>query len=198
MVRTQSTMLPLGTPAPDFSLVDTDGQTVSPADFIDRKGLLVVFLCNHCPYVKHVADELKRIADDYMPQGIAVVGISSNDIDTYPDDSPEKMKAEKAARGYAFPYLFDPTQQTAKDYHAACTPDFFLFDGHQKLVYRGQMDDSRPKSDKPVTGADLRLAIDTLLAGQPPLERQVPSLGCNIKWIEGAEPQYFSPSGTAG
>lgn len=196
MVRTQSTMLPLGTTAPDFSLVDTDGKTVSRTDFGGKKGLLVVFLCNHCPYVKHVADELKRIADDYQPQGIAVVGISSNDIDTYPDDSPEKMKAEKSARGYAFPYLFDPTQQTAKDYHAACTPDFFLFNADHRLVYRGQMDDSRPKSDKPVTGADLRLAIDTLLAGQPPLERQVPSLGCNIKWIQGSEPQYFDTAGT--
>jgi peroxiredoxin len=180
MVRTESTMLPLGTQAPDFSLVDTDGQTVSRTDFIDKKGLLVVFLCNHCPYVKHIANELKRIADDYLPKGIAVIGISSNDIVTYPDDSPENMKTEKAARGYAFPYLFDPTQQVAKDYH--------------KLVYRGQMDDSRPKSDKPVTGADLRLAIDTLLAGKPPLDRQVPSLGCNIKWIEGAEPQYFAAS----
>jgi len=195
MVRTESTMLPLGTLAPDFSLIDTDGQTVSRTDFINKKGLLVVFLCNHCPYVKHVADELKRIADDYLPKDIAVVGISSNDIDTYPDDSPEKMKAEKALRGYAFPYLFDPTQQAAKDYHAACTPDFFLFDGDHKLVYRGQMDDSRPKSDKPVTGVDLRRAIDTLLGGQPPLDRQVPSLGCNIKWIEGNEPQYFSGSG---
>lgn len=197
MVRTESTMLPLGTLAPDFSLIDTDSQTVSRTDFINKKGLLVVFLCNHCPYVKHVADELKRIADDYLPKGIAVVGISSNDIDTYPDDSPEKMKAEKALRGYAFPYLFDPTQQAAKDYHAACTPDFFLFDSDHKLVYRGQMDDSRPKSDKPVTGADLRRAIDTLLDGQPPLDRQVPSLGCNIKWIEGNEPQYFSGSGNS-
>lgn len=194
MVRTESTMLPLGTTAPDFSLVDTDGQTVSRTDFIDKKGLLVVFLCNHCPYVKHVADELKRIADDYLPKGIAVVGISSNDVDTYPDDSPEKMKAEKATRGYAFPYLFDPTQQVAKDYRAACTPDFFLFDGDHKLVYRGQLDDSRPKSEKPVTGTDLRSAIDTLLAGQPPLQRQVPSLGCNIKWIAGSEPQYFGAS----
>ncbi len=194
MVRTESTMLPLGTLAPDFSLVDTDGRTVSRTDFIDKKGLLVVFLCNHCPYVKHVADELKQIADDYLPKGIGVVGISSNDIGTYPDDSPEKMKEEKAARGYVFPYLFDPTQQTAKDYRAACTPDFFLFDSDHKLVYRGQMDDSRPKSDKPVTGADLRSAIDALLAGKPPLERQVPSLGCNIKWIEGSEPQYFGAS----
>lgn len=197
MVRTQSTMLPLGTTAPDFSLVDTDGKTVSRTDFLGKKGLLVAFLCNHCPYVKHVADELKRIADDYLPKGIAVVGISSNDVANYPDDSPEKMKEEKAGRGYAFPYLYDPDQRVAKDYHAACTPDFYLFDGEHKLVYRGQMDDSRPKSDKPVTGADLRGALDTLLAGQPPLDRQVPSLGCNIKWIEGGEPGYFNPTGAS-
>jgi len=193
MVRTQSTMLPLGTRAPDFSLMDTDGKWVSRNDFVGKKGLLVVFLCNHCPYVKHVADELKRIGDDYLAKGIAIVGISSNDIATHPDDSPEKMKQEKEHRGYAFPYLFDATQQVAKDYHAACTPDFFLFDSDHHLVYRGQLDDSRPKSDRPVTGADLRRALDALLAGEPPLERQVPSLGCNIKWIEGGEPQYFNP-----
>lgn len=191
MVRTESTMLPLGTSAPDFSLVDTDGRTISRTDFLGKRGLLVVFLCNHCPYVKHVADQLKRLADDYLAKDIAVVGINSNDVNAYPDDSPEKMKEEKSLRGYAFPYLFDSTQQVAKDYRAACTPDFFLFDANHQLVYRGQLDDSRPKNDKPVTGADLRRAIDTLLAGQPPLERQVPSLGCNIKWVEGAEPQYF-------
>jgi peroxiredoxin len=192
MVRTASTMIPLGTTAPDFSLPDTDGSTVSPRDFQGKKGLLVVFLCNHCPYVKHVADELKRIGDDYLPKGIAVVGISSNDVENHPDDSPEKMKEEKELRGYAFPYLFDPTQETAKAYHAACTPDFFLFDGNHKLVYRGQLDDSRPGNGKPVTGADLRRALDNLLAGGAPLERQVPSMGCNIKWIEGSEPEYFT------
>ncbi len=191
MVRTASTMLPLGTTAPDFSLVDTDGNTVSRRDSLGKKGLLVVFLCNHCPYVKHVADELKRLGDDYLARDIAVVGISSNDIEAHPDDSPEKMKQEKQQRGYAFPYLFDATQEVAKAYRAACTPDFFLFDADHKLVYRGQLDDSRPGNGKPVTGADLRRALDNLLAGEPPLERQVPSLGCNIKWIAGAEPEYF-------
>jgi peroxiredoxin len=193
MVRTVSTMLPLGTQAPDFSLVDTDGKTVSLADFKNAKGLLVVFMCNHCPYVKHVADELKKLADEAMAQRIAVVGISSNDAAAYPDDSPEKMKVEKQQRGYAFPYLFDATQSVAKAYHAACTPDFFLFDAHQKLVYRGQMDGSRPKTDKPVTGRDLRSAIEALLSGKGPLEVQTPSLGCNIKWVEGSEPDYFAP-----
>ncbi len=191
MVRTASTMLPLGTTAPDFSLLDTDGQTVSRHDFIGKQGLLVIFLCNHCPYVKHIADELKRLSDDYLARDIAVVGISSNDSEAYPADSPEQMKLEKQQRGYAFPYLFDATQAVAKAYRAACTPDFFLFDGDHKLVYRGQLDDSRPGNDKPVTGADLRTALDNLLAGKPPLERQVPSLGCNIKWIPGAEPEYF-------
>jgi len=188
-------MLPLGTTAPDFSLVDTDGKLVSLTNFRGSKGLLVVFLCNHCPYVKHVAGGLKRLADDYLAQGVSVVGISSNDIVAHPDDSPEKMRVEKAARGYAFPYLFDETQSVAKAYHAACTPDFFLFDGEHKLIYRGQMDDSRPKTDKPVTGADLRAALDGLLSGKPALEKQTPSLGCNIKWIEGSEPSYFNPVG---
>lgn len=193
MVRTLSTMLPLGTEAPDFSLVDTDGKAVSRSDFRGKKGLLVIFMCNHCPYVKHVADELKRLSDEYLAKGVGVVAISSNDAVAYPDDSPEKMKEEKAMRGYAFPYLFDETQEVAKAYHAACTPDFFLFDADHKLVYRGQMDDSRPKTDRPVTGADLRAALDALLAGQPPLATQTPSLGCNIKWFEGSEPSYFNP-----
>jgi peroxiredoxin len=194
MVRTLSTMLPLGTAAPDFSLPDTDGKIVSLAQFVGKKGLLVAFLCNHCPFVKHVADELKKIGDECLASGIGVVGISSNDIVAYPDDAPEKMKEEQALRGYTFPYLFDETQSVAKAYHAACTPDFFLFDGAHKLVYRGQMDESRPKSDKPVTGKDLRVAIDALLKGQPPLATQTPSLGCNIKWIEGSEPTYFNPA----
>jgi peroxiredoxin len=194
MVRTLSTMLPLGTEAPDFSLGDTDGKTVSRSDFKGKKGLLVIFMCNHCPYVKHVADELKRLSDEYLVKGVGVVAISSNDAVAYPDDSPEKMKEEKAMRGYAFPYLFDETQKVAKAYHAACTPDFFLFDADHKLVYRGQMDDSRPKTDRPVTGADLRAALDALLAGQPPLATQTPSLGCNIKWMEGSEPSYFNPA----
>ncbi len=195
MVRTLSTMLPLGTQAPAFELRDTDGSLVSRDQAAGPRGLLVVFLCNHCPYVKHVADELKRVADSCLEQGIGVVGISSNDAGAYPDDSPEKMQAEKTLRGYAFPYLYDETQSVAKAYQAACTPDFFLFDQDLKLVYRGQLDDSRPKNDRPVTGQDLRNAIAALLSGQPPLAQQVPSLGCNIKWREGNEPGYFNPAG---
>ncbi len=196
MVRTISTMLPLGTVAPKFELRDTDGSLVSRDQAAGSHGLLVVFLCNHCPYVKHVANELKKIADECFAQGIGVVGISSNDATAYPDDGPELMKQEKALRGYAFPYLYDESQSIAKAYHAACTPDFFLFDQDLKLVYRGQMDDSRPKTDRPVTGVDLRNAIAELLAGQAPLEKQTPSLGCNIKWREGNEPVYFDPKGS--
>lgn len=197
MVRTASTMLPLGTQAPDFSLPSTDGGTVSLVDFADRKALLVIFMCNHCPYVKHVADELKRLADDYMPKGVGVVGISSNDADKYPDDNLEAMAAEKEFRDYAFPYVFDEDQSVAQRYAAACTPDFYLFDADQKLVYRGQLDSSRPSNEQPVTGADLRAAIDSVLAGQSPAEQQTPSIGCNIKWKAGNEPKYFNPQGTA-
>lgn len=197
MVRTASTMLPLGTIAPPFSLNDTEGNTVSLADFAGKKALLVMFICNHCPYVKHVADQLKQLADDYIPHDVAVVGISSNDAEAYPDDSPEAMAKEKADRGYAFPYLFDGDQSVAKAYAAACTPDFFLFDADQKLVYRGQLDSSRPKSDIPVTGEDLRAAIDAVLAGNAPSPDQKSSLGCNIKWKPGDEPQYFNPNGTS-
>ncbi|NND97698.1 MAG: thioredoxin family protein [Pirellulaceae bacterium] len=197
MVRTLSTMLPLGTQAPDFSLPNTDGKSVSLADYRGSKALLVIFMCNHCPYVKHVADQVKSLSDDYMAKGVGVVAISSNDADKYPDDSPEAMAKEKADRGYAFEYLFDADQSVAQAYAAACTPDFYLFDGDMKLVYRGQLDSSRPKSDIPVTGEDLRAAIDAVLAGQSPDDDQVPSLGCNIKWKEGNEPQYFNPQGTA-
>lgn len=195
MVRTASTMLPLGTSAPDFSLPDTDGTTVSLSDCSANKALLVMFICNHCPFVKHVADELKSLADDYMPKGLSVVGISSNDAEKYPDDSPEAMATEKADRGYQFAYLFDEDQSVAQAYSAACTPDFFLFDADNKLVYRGQLDSSRPKTDIPVTGEDLRAAIDAVLAGNPPAEKQIPSLGCNIKWKEGNAPNYFNPQG---
>ena len=195
MVRTASTMLPLGTPAPDFSLPDTDGTTVSLSDCSANKALLVMFICNHCPFVKHVADELKSLADDYMPKGLSVVGISSNDAEKYPDDSPEAMATEKAERGYQFAYLFDEDQSVAQAYSAACTPDFFLFDADNKLAYRGQLDSSRPKTDIPVTGEDLRAAIDAVLAGNPPAEKQIPSLGCNIKWKEGNAPNYFNPQG---
>ncbi len=197
MVRTASTMLPLGTSAPPFSLSDTDGNTVSLEDYAGAKALLVMFICNHCPYVKHVADELKRLSDDYLAKGVAIVGISSNDAENYPDDSPEAMVKEKASRGYEFAYLYDADQSVAQAYSAACTPDFFLFDGEQKLVYRGQLDGSRPKSDTPVTGEDLRAAIDAVLSGSSPDAQQTPSIGCNIKWKAGNEPQYFNPQGTA-
>lgn len=191
MVRTASTMLPLGTSAPDFSLPDTAGRTVSLADFADSPALLVIFMCNHCPYVQHVADGLAKLAKDYQNRGVAVVGINSNDTATHPDDSPAKMADEVRQRGYTFPYLFDETQQVAKAYRAACTPDFFLFNSQRKLVYRGQMDDSRPQSGVPVTGQDLRRALDAVLAGAPVPEPQKPSLGCNIKWKPGNEPEYF-------
>lgn len=197
MVKTASTMLPIGTEAPDFSLPDFDGKTISRDDFRGKKGLLVVFMCNHCPYVKHVAPELARLADDYQAKDLGVVGISSNDIEKYPDDSPEMMKKEAAEQGYNFPYLVDESQSVAKAYHAACTPDFYLFDSDLKLVYRGQLDESRPKSGSTPDGKDLRAAIDALLAGQPVPEAQRPSIGCNIKWKEGSEPEYFNPAGSA-
>lgn len=196
MVRTASTMMPLGTEAPDFSLPDVvSGGIVRRDDFRGHKGLLVIFMCNHCPYVKHVASALAAVTADFMKQGIAVVGISSNDIATHPDDGPGPMKAEAAAQGYAFPYLFDETQSVAQAYRAACTPDFFLFDGNLKLVYRGQMDDSRPKQGSVATGADLKAAVDALLSGSPIPEPQKPSIGCNIKWKTGLEPDYFNPAG---
>ena len=191
MARTESTMLPLGTKAPDFSLVNVDGKTVSLADFKPSPALLVIFMCNHCPFVKHLADPLARFTAEYMNKGVAVVGISSNDVSNYPADSPEQMVAEAEARGYQFPYLYDESQEVAKAYHAACTPDFYLFDNERRLVYRGQFDSSRPDSGIPVTGADLRAAIDAVLAGGTPTENQRPSIGCNIKWKPGNEPTYF-------
>lgn len=195
MVRTLSTMLPIGTLAPNFQLPNTDGQLVSRDDFRGRKGLLVVFMCNHCPYVKHVAPELARLADEYQAKGIGVVGISSNDISSHPDDAPEKMKAEAAQQGYRFPYLYDANQGVAKAYRAACTPDFFLFDEAFELYYRGQMDDTRPKQGLEPTGKDLRAALDALLTDQDAPQPQRPSIGCNIKWIAGQEPDYFNPAG---
>lgn len=191
MARTPSTMLPLGTQAPDFSLTNVDGKTVSLADFADAPALVVAFICNHCPFVKHLADDFAKFANEVMAKGAAVVAISSNDVDNYPADSPEQMVAEAEARGYRFPYLYDETQEVAKAYHAACTPDFYVFDADRKLVYRGQFDDSRPESGIPITGADLRAAVDAVLAGQPVAEKQHPSIGCNIKWIPGNEPDYF-------
>ena len=191
MVRTASTMLPLGTQAPEFALPDAEGKTVSLGDFADAPALLVVFMCNHCPYVKHVADGLAKLAREYQARGVAVVGINSNDVASYPDDAPDKMAEEVERRGYTFPYLYDATQQVAVAYRAACTPDFFVFDGQRRLVYRGQMDDSRPESGLDVTGKDLRAALDAVLAGQPVPEDQKASLGCNIKWKAGGEPEYF-------
>jgi peroxiredoxin len=191
MVRTESTMLPLGTSAPDFSLINVDGKTVSLSDFADAPALLVIFMCNHCPFVKHVAPELAKLAREYQAKGVAVVAISSNDVSSHPEDSPEKMVAEVEERGYTFPYLYDDTQQVARAYRAACTPDFYVFDQDQRLTYRGQLDDSRPESGIPVTGRDLRAALDAVLAGQPAADEQKPSLGCNIKWIAGNEPDYF-------
>ena len=181
MVLTPSVMVALGTPAPDFALPDTEGIVVAKKQFAG-KPLLVVFLCNHCPYVKHVANDLAVLTRKYMDKGVAVVGISSNDVTNYPDDSPAKMKLERHHRGYAFPYLFDESQAVAKAYRAVCTPDFFLYDAQHRLVYRGQMDDSRPGNGKPVTGADLTAAVDAVLAGKPAAEMQKPSMGCNIKW----------------
>lgn len=191
MARTPSTMLPLGTKAPNFSLVNVDGKTVSLKDFDGAPALLAIFMCNHCPFVKHLADHLAQFAAEYMAKGVAIVGISSNDVANYPADSPEQMVHEAENRGYTFPYLYDETQEVAKAYRAACTPDFFLFDRDRRLVYRGQFDSSRPDSGTPVTGTDLRAAVDAVLAGQKPSEKQSPSIGCNIKWIAGKEPDYF-------
>ena len=191
MVLTPSTMLPLGTKAPDFSLPNVDGSTVSLKDFKGAPALLVVFMCNHCPFVKHVAEGLAQLARDYQARGVAVVGISSNNVATHPADSPEQMVAEAEMRGYTFPYLYDETQDVAKAYRAACTPDFYVFDKDQKLAYRGQMDSSRPDSGIPVTGSDLRAALDAVLAGKPAPKEQKPSIGCNIKWKAGSEPDYF-------
>lgn len=188
MVRTASTMLELGTPAPDFELPDTEGRVVSLSELSDRKALLVMFICRHCPFVIHVQDQLASLCDDYQGKGVAIVGINSNDVATHPEDSPEKMELQKEEIGFTFPYLFDETQEVARSYQAACTPDFFVFDGDRQLVYRGQMDGSRPGNDIPVTGEDLRAALDAVLAGRPPLDPQRPSLGCNIKWKPGNEP----------
>ncbi len=184
-------MLPLGTTAPDFKLPDTDGKVISLADFKDKSALLVLFICNHCPYVKHIRTGLAQLARDYQPRHVAVVGINSNDVANYPEDSPAKMKAEVKSAGYIFPYLYDESQAVAKAYRAACTPDIYLFDQNQKLVYRGQFDDSRPGNGIPVTGKDLRVALDAVLADKPVPTNQKASIGCNIKWKSGNEPDYF-------
>jgi len=190
MSLTPSSMLALGTQAPDFSLPDTSGKTVTLSDFASAPALVVAFICNHCPYVKHLHSGLAQFGNDMQSKGVQVVAISSNDAVNYPDDSPQRMAQEAKAVGYSFPYLYDETQGVAKSYQAACTPDFFLFDKNQKLVYRGQFDDSRPGSGLPVTGKDLRDAVDALLAGQPVPADQKPSVGCNIKWKAGSEPDY--------
>ena len=191
MAKTPSTMVPLGTRAPAFRLADTSGRMVSIDDFQKSPGLLVMFICNHCPYVQHIRLGLAQFAREYGARGLAIVGINSNDVAGYPEDSPAKMAEEVKAAGYVFPYLFDETQDVAKDYSAACTPDFFLFDRERRLVYRGQFDDSRPGNGRPVTGADLRAACDLVLAGKPVSEDQRPSIGCNIKWKAGSAPSYF-------
>ena len=199
MALTESTMLQLGSPAPDFSLAATDRSIVSKSDFVG-KPLLVMFICNHCPFVKHLAGQLKSVADDYMDR-VGVVGIQSNDTQAYPDDSFEKMKEEVDSRCYAFPYLWDEDQTVAKAFTAACTPDFFLFDSAHALVYRGRFDETRPTRIKsgvydstqtPATGKEIRAAIDAVLAGSQPSEKQYPAMGCNIKWTPGNEPDYFS------
>lgn len=195
MVRTASTMLPLGTAAPHFELPNTNGDVISLDQFREHKGLVVIFMCNHCPYVKHVAPELARVSAEYMAQGIGFIGISSNDIKKHPDDSPSLMAEEAKRQGYLFPYLFDADQSVAQAYRAACTPDIFVFDSEMKLVYRGQLDDSRPKNDRPLSGADLRQALDAILEGKPVSADQKPSIGCNIKWKPGAEPDYFNAVG---
>lgn len=191
MVRTASTMLELGTKAPDFALPRVeDGRQVALSELGGAPATLVVFLCAHCPYVKHVAPALATLVQEYQARGVAVVGISSNDATAYPDDAPDALAADARERGYTFPILYDESQAVAKAYRAACTPDFYLFDRDLLLVYRGQFDASRPKNDLPVTGADLRAALDAVLAGAAVPEPQVPSIGCNIKWKQA--PEYFT------
>ena len=190
MTRTASTMLPLGTVAPDFHLPDTEGNRVSPEDYEESLALLVIFMCNHCPFVKHILDNLVDLLPEYQAKGVAVVAINANDVESFPEDRPERMAQLSREKGFTFPYLYDETQDVAMAYHAACTPDFFLFDTERKLVYRGQMDDSRPGSGIPITGADLRVALDAVLEGRDVPPEQRPSIGCNIKWKQGNEPDY--------
>ncbi|MBN2529258.1 MAG: thioredoxin family protein [Deltaproteobacteria bacterium] len=193
MARTASTMLDLGTSAPSFSLPDVvSGKQTHLSDFDSKKALLVMFISRHCPYVKHIVTQLAALGNDYQTKDIGIVAISANDIDNYPDDAPDMLKQMAQDNQFSFPVCFDETQQVAKDYSAACTPDFFLFNSDRKLVYRGQLDASRPGSDLPVTGTDLRAAIDAVLADQPVPQKQMPSIGCNIKWKAGNEPNYFN------
>ena len=190
MALTPSTMLPIGTPLPAFRLPDPDGKLVSSDDFAGAPALLVMILCNHCPYVKHVADGVARFAREYAAKGLAMVAINANDVAKYPEDAPARMAEEAARRGYAFPYLYDETQAVAKAFRAACTPEFYLFDRERRLAYRGQFDGSRPGNRVPVTGDDLRAAADAVLAGRPAPADQKPSIGCNVKWKPGGEPDY--------
>jgi peroxiredoxin len=192
MVLTPSTMLDLGTTAPGFELPDVvSGKSISLGSFDGTKALLVMFICKHCPYVIHVQDELARIGRDYGDRDAGIVAISSNDADNYPDDSPDQLRSMTQDLGFSFPFCYDESQQTAKDYTAACTPDFFLFDAQRRLVYRGQLDDGRPGNDSPVDGKDLRAALDQVLAGVEPDPLQKPSIGCNIKWKPDSAPAYF-------
>lgn len=184
-------MMDLGTGAPHFELPDvTSGRTVSIRDFDDKEALLVMFICRHCPYVRHVQRELAQIGKDYAGKSVGIVAISSNDAEAYPGDRPESLREQAAELGFTFPYCYDESQDVARAYHAACTPDFFLFDGSRALVYRGQLDDSRPESGIPVTGRDLRGALDAVLNHQPVEARQMPSMGCNIKWREKASGRF--------
>lgn len=193
MVLTYSTMLPLGTKAPDFNLPDVvSGKNISLASFTGKKGLLVMFICKHCPYVEHIKTELTRLGNDYAGKEIGIIAISSNDASTHPDDGPEHLKTFAVQNKFSFPLCYDETQEVAKAYTAACTPDFFLFDSEQHLVYRGQLDDSRPGNNTPLSGADLRKAMDTVLAEQTVSTEQKPSVGCNIKWKAGKAPSYFA------
>jgi peroxiredoxin len=191
MALTPSTMLPLGTPVPEFTLPDSNGNEVSLADFRTAPALLIMFICNHCPYVKHVAAEIAQLTKEYQERGVAVVGINANDAEKYPADSPAMMTQEAKARGYTFPYLCDATQAVARAFRAACTPEFYLFDGNRKLVYRGRMDGSTPGNSVPTTGGELRAALDAVLAGKSASADQKPGMGCNIKWKPGNEPDYF-------
>ncbi len=192
MVLTPSTMLALGTKAPDFALPDVvSGNTISLATFADQKALLVIFMCRHCPFVKHVQQELAKLGKDYQDESLGIVAISANDAEKYPNDAPASLKEMAQELGFNFPVCYDATQEVAKAYTAACTPDFFLFNQAQELVYRGQLDDSRPSNNLPLTGQDLRNAISNVLADKPVNPEQKPSIGCNIKWIPGNEPSYF-------
>jgi peroxiredoxin len=192
MAATESTMLGLGTPAPDFALPDTvSGRTIRLADFAGKQGLLVMFLCPHCPFVKHIQQGLAALLAEYRTKPLGIVAISPNDVSQFPEDSPEGLRQSAMELGFEFPYCYDETQEVAKAFEAACTPDFFLFDGQQRLVYRGQFDSSRPNNGKPVTGDGLRAALDAVLDGKPASADQRPSIGCNIKWKPGNEPAYY-------